>query len=463
MPRLSKTSTLHKKKNWILAVISFLLLFASYTFNIFGLWDYFHAFQKDSDSLIVNEIGCRYAHGHDFFGGQLVIEDSYFKSKNPASDYQNCARPMFKVYVPQFGLQGHIISFFAPSDPTRYLQFVRGIIAALLAATMTWLIIKIRQELSLTVALTLLAGLLISDWMVYMARSLYWVPVTMFLPFVFSFATYQKFKARGKILYFYLILGTLFFIKALNGYEFLTDVILSSFAPIIYWEIKEKGQILWKKLSIKFAKVMIAGVAGFLLALAANFTQAALFFHSPQIAFQAIQNRALDRTVGVGANDNLILGDLPAQSHFIEPELYGIVNQFYPLDHLKPDNVFGGIAYQITCYLFLGIYTIPVLLKYPLTTLLQSALFVIGTSAFILWRWHESGLLKKSQKHLALASMLVFSFASSISWFIFAHAHIVHHLHLDGISYYIPFAIVFYIMIGVVLDSALHKVKQVIS
>jgi hypothetical protein len=447
-----------------LAIISFLVLFSSYAFNIFGLWNYFYDFQKDSESLLINQIECRHIHGQDLFGGMLVAIDKTAKPKDISKSYQDCDPKLFQAYFPQFNIEGHLIAPLAPGEPTHlkyYLQFIKIITVSLLAAAMTYLVITVAREFSMVTALALLVGLALSDWMVFMARNLYWVPVLIFLPFVLSFVFYPKFKDFGKLNKFYLILGASFFAKSLAGYEFLPCVILSSFAPVLYYEIKQRGQLNWRELLNPFIKILGTGIAGFTLAIALNLAQASFYFHSIPTAWAAIQNRALERTLG--APGNTVVGVLITQSRSIEPDFYGLVNNIYYLSNLNPDSKFfpiEGALFKIAAYIFLGLFTIPIVIRQPLAMILQSVAFSVFLSGIIIWIWRKIGLLKNSPQHLALAVTVIYSFISSASWFILAQPHIIFHLHLDGIIYYIPYALVFYIMIGMVIDSLLNKLRS---
>jgi hypothetical protein len=455
--------TASKFRYKILLITSFMILFLSFSFNIFGLGlpGFFTNYQKDSEKLVTNELGCHYQHQCDLFGGMLVSGGGGGHPKDFRKAYTDCSTEIFTAYTSQFNIQGKIITFFAPPFPalmTYYVRFAKAVSVSLLAAAFAYLIITVAKEFSLITAITLLGGLLVSDWLVFIARNLYWVPILMFLPFIFSFCLYQKFKAGIKLKYFYLILASLFALKSLAGYEYITCVILASFTPILYYEIKSFRNFDLRRFLNPFLKVLLAGVAGFLVAVSLHITELALYVHSIPEAVHIVQNRAFERTAGEPGDD--IIVNLIPQTQYIEPQLYSLVNNFYYLTNISHSSRFfipEAIGYQILAFLFLGLYTSPFILRQPFDMLAQSVAFSLLISGIIVYLWKNSGLLKSSPKHLALTIATIYASLSSISWIIVAHPHVIHHLHLAGIVYYLPFALVFYILVGFALDSSLRK------
>lgn len=455
--RIRIPNLLTSKHKWLITT-SVILLFLSYAFNIFGVGSSsgnFETFQKDSESLVINRLNCKRVHGKDLFGGQLVVGKDGLQP-----DSNICDPTLFEAYVSQYGIQGQIISYFAPHDQAKvggYLWLVKIILVSSLVALLVALIVAIAQEFSMVPASVVLVCLVISEWMVYYARNLYWVPVLLFMPFVFSFIFYPKFKARSKVNYFYLSLGAIIFLKSLAGYEFITSIILSAFAPVLYYEIKASQRIQWRKLLKMLIKVGSVGVAGFVLALVFHVTEATLYFHSFNKATAAIEKRAAVRTVD---NPSETLESVVTNFQHQEPEIADVINRFYPLDTLdsfRPFFYWKVLAISALHYTFLGLVSVPFIFREPIGVILQSMFLAVVIALIMIYRWHMRGLLKSSAQHLALAAMVLFGLASSVSWLVLAQGHALNHPHLNGIVFYLPFAIVYYIMLGVLAERLFKK------
>jgi hypothetical protein len=455
------TSRLLLAQHKWLFIISFALFFLSYAFNIFGVGSSaanFLYFQKDSESLITNKLNCQRAHHIDIYGGQLVTYKNGI-----AADSNACDSKRFEPYISQFGLQGKLVTLFAPhnqSNDGSYLRAVKTLLVSLLAALMALFVVAVAREFTVITAMVVSALLCVSEWMVYYARNLYWVPFLLFAPFVFSFVFYPRFRSARKRAQFYVVLGTLIFIKCLCGYEFLTSIILSAFVAIVYHEVRIEGGIKWRMLLKPLLRVGLAGVVGFALALSAHVAQATAYYHTFSKAVGAIEKRAAVRTID---NPSGTLEDVVHNFQKQAPEVSSVIDRFYPVHELnasQPHFYVKVLIVSAVQYSFLGLTTLPVLLRQPFGVILQSMLFAALLAGIIIYGWKRRGILKSSSPHLALAASTVLGLLSSASWLILAQGHALNHPHLNGIVFYLPFALVYYIVLGVMVDSLVKKVMS---
>lgn len=446
-----KTSTL-KSPGFV--AITFLVLFASFGFNLFGAStpEDFRDFQLDSESIVKSTIICEVANGGPAFGGLLVFipDSTYWGSCNPDK---------IQPYASQLGLQAKAISIFAPnnlSDLSRYFNLVTVVFAALTAAVFTLFLHAVRREWGTATALVTALLLVMSRFLVNFARNLFWTTFLFFAPFAFAFAFYPWFKQKKHLPWFYLIFGLLIALKSATGYEYLSSVVLSGFVPVLYFELKEKSSIA--NLTKKFLAIIASAVGGVGVALVAHVTALASYSGSFADGFQLALDRALIRTVGFAGNIDwpsyvleLFKGTYPQV--FVQIEYWiGFLDKTVEIFH-------SGISMAIIStlhYLLSPALTIPIYLKYPFDILVGSILFMILLAIVILGRWI---LLKKSRqsKTRALIAAVGFAFLASFSWAVVGYSHMLAHPHINTIIFFVPFLPMVYVVIGLWVTGGLSK------
>lgn len=317
------------------------------------------------------------------------------------------------TYKSQFGLQYFLFrNFIFNSNFELHFQIFRIILGILLAALFAAYIRKLEKEFNFFVAICTLILISSSEWITIYSVNLYWMEFLLFAPFVISATTYQFFKSKNKLNIFYLLLAFSILVKSLCGYEWLSSIVLSSFIPIIYFELKEG--IKFKKLIKKLIVVFTFCVLGFLIALLLHFTKGYLYFNDFSDLYHVFDRSAMR-----------MMGD----------EAFKHIEEFRPGWPL-----YAVIAQAIETYFFNTF-------QYILFNLTQFNLLMI--TAFILFLNY---MIVSIKEFLFIAIILFTSFLASISWGVFAFNHAVTHAGMELILFHIPFNLVLYPYAGYALQ-----------
>ena len=397
-----------------------------FTFLSLSLWYGYNNFYSTavktwdpgSEGLVRSAIISNYETNYDV-GGLLHL---------PASTPANPSLTP-TTYKSQFGLQYFLFrNFVFNSNFEFHFQIFRIILGILLAALFATYIRKLEKEFNLFVAIFTLSLISYSEWITIYSVNLYWMEFLLFAPFVISATTYQFFKSKNKLIIFYLLLAFSILLKSLCGYEWLSSIVLSSFIPIIYFELKEgiKFTQLIKKLMVVFTFC----VFGFLIALLLHFTKGYLYF-SDFSDFHHIFARSAMRMMGDEA--------------------------FEHIEEWRPGWPISAVIYQAIETYFFNTF------QYILFNFTQFNLLMI--SAFILFLNY---MIVSIKEFLFIVIILFTAFLASISWGVFAFNHAVTHAGMELILFYIPFNLVLYPYAGYALQrickeytkSILNKFKS---
>ena len=403
-------------------MVATLLLFASYGFNAFAIVprDKLAVFQSDSDSLVVNAVRAASEGSASHFGGFMVSQaDAIGKG---ASLYRvlpgTVADAMGRsAYVSQFGLQSVVLSTLAPADPRqvdRFLERVRLICALLLAAVLAWGFALMIPRVGWATATATLVALACSPWLILFARSLYWQAWTLFLPPVAVAAVFCVPRHRSLWLAAAVAFATVLF-RELMSYEYGTNVILATGLAIVIVEAASGASaktILTNSLRVQVAAGMALGTA-----ILAHLAKLAALAGSWATAIDGIRERLAARSYGTAASGFAYQTTGPFRE---------FMSSHFPWCSLTCQN--GAFLGR---YLALPALNIPgvSLASIPIGAVLVVSLAVAFASRSRLaepeiraWRW-------------ALALSVVWT----LSWAIVMPHHMLNHLHINGITWYLPF------------------------
>lgn len=442
----------------LFGVVCFLVLFLSFFGNFFGTGPsqgWFSNFQKDSSLITEKAANCK---GKMQYGGPLTVQ--------PGKDYtdymqrkDDCSQADYKPYDSQYGLQARVIAFFAPTNPDHlasYFKKVEIVLSLAMAFVFTIFIVTVMNLFGKKVSYIVLGFISISPWIVGYARNMYWVSFLMFLPFVFSFATYVWFRQKNLLWIFFMIIGILFFAKLLDGYEHVTTMMISVLIPVIFYEII----VYNKKRLIDFLKpaiiIFISGCLSLGFAILVNTASLVTYYGSWSKAFSLVAARAEDRSAGLKKVESNVVGGFKATL----PDMYQFVDRFYSLDGLADGkaNPIKYAALSLLNYTLLPAVSLPFIIREPIGTVLQSIGF-IAVISYLLLRWltKKSIITKKSARGLQYSYWL--GLAAAFSWLVLMPGHAYPHAHLNAIIFYMPFLPVCYIIIGIALANITNKWK----
>lgn len=435
-------------------LLCFFVLFLAFGGNVFGVGPsgWFADFREGSSPIVTKTAECK---------GTLDYNGPILRAAEVGAEYENrdneCRGERFIPYYSQFGLQARTVAFFAPSgDLAAYFHTVEMILAGLMAILMTLFIFKVKELFNSKAAIVVSALIALSLWIVGYASNMYWVAFLMFAPFVFGFVWYLKFRNTKRVLLFYALLGILFLLKLLNGYEHITVVIVSAFVPIVYYELvdgKQKLLDLWKKA----AAVVGVGIIAFVCALCINVASMSGYYGSWQKALSMVASRAEARSVSFTEYQSKVVPKLRANA----PATYSVINNIYPLEVLEEGkgHPLKYALLSLVNYLMLPAISLPVVIKGFIGEMLQSVLAFSLVSFWALKYIVQRKIVSKKIGYALRQSYFV-GLAGALSWLILMPGHSYVHPHLNGIIFYIPLLLICYIILGLLLSGTIDKARR---
>lgn len=344
-------------------------------------------FQSDSELIVKKSIELSINDKIIHHGGFMIVpkELGYSDKDSP--------------YYSQFGLQYKLLTipaFLFRKNFDLYFLLVKYSLILLFSITLSLFIEKIKKEFGKYSSVFLFIGIITSPWLIKFSSNMYWITFLAFLPFIFSWVFYRK-------KFFDFGIFILIFIKSLCGYEYLSNILLSSLIPIIYFEMKNNKKNNFKKLISKLIKTFLIGCTGFIAAFLANLIQASLYLSSLQKGFNSISQSAVYRTIGDALGKKISIStDLKTYFDYF--------NQKYFL-------VFS-----------------------------EHQIIIIIIFLFILINFLCKKLNQKADNKLFFLALIGLIF--SLSWNSIALGHMRYHLHINPITFYIPFNLLAYAYIG---------------
>jgi hypothetical protein len=234
-----------------------------------------------------------------------------------------------------------------------------------------------------------------------------------------------------------LLIGGLVFVKCLNGYEFITTLVLGIAAVVAFHEFRDRVD---RQLLVRLAGAMAAAVAGFVAALAVHATQLAARFGDVTL----IGGRAGDRTFW------------PTTMDVIAPR---VAEQAGPFGRwlLEQNEALGVWLFRMRYFLGDAAVAVPApraLGVGPLPFELPIQLFVVAF-AVLAWRaFRGKGADAPTQRRLAVAAGI--GLLGAMSWMTLAFGHMIVHPHIDAIVFYLPFLPLVFAMVALRAATALR-------
>ena len=360
-------------------------------------------------------------------------------------------------YTSQFALQGVLISgittILGLNQLTSVLVFSH-IFCLLLSITLGIFFSRFPDKYGFLAVGTAVILTGFSPWFYTFSFSLYWVIFASFLPLCFSQVFYEK-SLKNSESKFLFIMGLIFliFLKSLCGYEYITTVVISSLIPIIFYHLEHKS--FSKKFLIKLLSISLLCCLGFIFAILLHIWQINTVFSTNGI--EIIMARAKDRTlVSIG-------GD---HQQFIQAFLDALPQNSWTFIFLKQNPNFSPFIYGI--YAFFKYFTFPAItipfsyIRNPIEANqgfsvsigICILLSIVGLILVFIKRVNIDFKLK------VLILITQISLLAPLSWQVLAFNHMSIHFHLNGILFYLPFLLFFYLLIGYILQKLCLAVTE---
>jgi hypothetical protein len=378
-------------------------------------------------------------------------------------------------YLSQAGGQGALIYYIYQLlrpvlDAETYLSLARMITALLLVILLVAAAFHVVGQYSLLAVAISLCIITYFSWITYFSTSLYWQIWGQFLPFVVAFLLYPRvLNKRLRFFSYVTILGVLVMLKALSGYEYITNVVAAASVPVVYYGFRERLPI--RTVSLQVMMIGLAGIVGFVVAFGIHLLQGAAYLGSFDKMLDVLTTRASIRTFG---ERPLVCrqGDVPtillqymaypvlprvfspvvfmfaAAVFQIELILFSRLERFRQLIRFffsKPGKtVFSGIL----ALLFVALSSF-IALRHPPLVLLAWLMLAGGNALLVLTAYRVTTERRPDQTTSqlndvhALACATLYAIPVSLTWNILALGHAACHFHMNHITFFLPFGLMF--------------------
>lgn len=316
------------------------------------------------------------------------------------------------AYTSQYGLQYRMIATIPwLAQHHSASRYVFGLLSALVLGTV---VAAAYRELGpIPAGLTMLV-LAASEPLAQFSMNLYWSMFLLFAPFAAACILYPKSGGGLRFLLFCLVIGLLIGAKSLCGYELLSCILASTLVPLVFYESRRGSRPM--RIIMRAVAVMTAGVLGFAAAISIHLRSLAAHLGSWERCVEEVRHVILFRTVGEEG--------------------------FQARNFLKGVMMFFG--YFVNEH--------------------QAYYLIAAVAALYVWRQ----LLRMGGEDLALnrnyrsaVGLALLAFAASLSWNILAWGHMQHHLHVNYISFYLPFNIVAVLLCGCVISRVRDMSRRI--
>lgn len=389
----------------------------------------FLTFQTDSETLIEVKI-VEMAENHPLWEGGFLRMNKPFFQRRENHGLMDFDRNATERYNSQLGLQGLVAAVFQKclqTNPGVSVWFLKWMVAFSTAAALVFFLHILMQKYGLGAGCAGFVILCFSSHITYFGSNLYWVPATLFLPYIVAFAGYpQAFESRQKfVLYTYLISGCVL-LKCLCGYEYISCIVAAPVVAIIFHGLAAGKP--WLTIARYSFVVAIAGCLAFVAALVIHIGLLAVPLGGLKPAAAAVFERASSHTIAHKTFDESWL-----QKYIHGPRgTVLLITKYLSADavNIGTYTTFGNGEYFLVRGTYLGLFI--------------SGAIVAGCQLF-----------RRKQSGWASLVGLGFSLLVSSSWLFLAKNHSLHHLHLNHIVFGIPFLF----QLIVAFSVALQKVQ----
>lgn len=432
-------------------VFSVALLFASFQWNQFSAANekLFGSYQHDSESLVVGRLIDSADNGVFSQAGMLgrnTVEETktFTQIINMQQDiYLSDTHGQLKMwpYLSQIGLQGMFFSLVdrglvltGVESPGDRLSAMHMLCVFLLASALSVLLVFIFVEFGLFSACLVLVLLVFSQTLVVMAKNLYWVPFTLYLPMLMAIWALRR-DAQGRAMAGWIVFCSimlLVFVRSATGYEFISAVILACYSPVIYFSIKNH----WKLVRFFMFSFLIGGgaVSGFVLANIVHVYQIVILKN--QTFIQALYGRISHAKTRM-YTDQGTFGAGSWEDATTAP-LMGVLNKYWK-SHLIDLSHFSNIIVQLN---------------------LVAIILLVMTLLVFFLRRYSYNINSQWDKLRALMALMWFSFLAPLSWYVLAKVHSYIHIHINDVLWHLPFTVFGLAFVGFVVSLIYRDLKR---
>jgi hypothetical protein len=362
-------------------------------------------------------------------------------------------------YLSQFALQRQLYGLFVPSDATNLEYYVNLFMmsnAVALALVLGLFCYSVLEEFGWIVGLTVVCLIMLSDWLLAFSISLFYVISLRFLPFALCWYVLQRHQEHQPSMKLYIMLALSVMLASLCGYDYVTNIVVSCMLPAVYYGWRDGRP---------FGRAMVGGVwcalaggAGLAAAVVMHAVALIVHFGSIKNALAVFVDRAQER-MGLSALGSQMSDryDEYASQALLKLPLIG---------QTLHDAIAGYLPYvrgmlRWIRYLFMDAVTVPLSGGNELAVpIVFFVLLVIVVAAYIYWPRSTENLWYTGRLN-ALVGVALLGFVVSNLWAIVFPGH-MNHLHLNGIIFYLPFLLIAFTLVGVLIERAVSWAQNTV-
>lgn len=433
-----------------LFLLSALLLFAGFGMNLWRVadGDWFRNFDRTSESLSLGRMVLSRQEGlfsHAGLTGQLKERADGPQSMHLLGEFQysaylhNLPYEDVQIYRSRSGATELIYSIVdqsLPLLPEKRLAILRGIGALLLAITLSLILMWFYALFGWPVYVAVLFSMTCSMWIVVMGRNLWWGLWIAYIPMVIATLALQSEGKKGRFGFgriVFLSFLSLLLKCVLNGYEFITTVLIMMTVPYVFYGVLYRWGV--RKLIGRLAATALGSLV------AIGMTMVLL---SQQIAIAKGENgfAHIINTFGKRAHGNTAYhGEQFAES--LNAGGFSVIITYLQAAWLDINH----LIYSGNRWVAENIHTIR--FSYLI------ALFLVVTIILLVRRQRADGATK-GRLTPALISATWYSLLAPLSWFIVFKAHAYIHTHIDPIVWHMPFTLFGFALCGLLLGELIR-------
>jgi hypothetical protein len=347
----------------------------------------------------------------------------------------------FTTYNSQIGGQGMLFSVLnklIPFLPQEKLRLFNALTSLFSALTLTAIVLWFYLEFGLTVALSVLASALLSQWLVVFGRNLWWSMWSFYLP-VAIIMHYLRFKRElikpfpfGAVVFITVLIKCLF-----TGYEYVTTTLVMMIVPLVYYGILQGlgfRRFLTGLFTAAFSSLLAIMLTFLILCFQIGSVQGHFVDGVNHIVY-SFAKRTSGNIQGLHSK-NEYAPSLEARAASSPQVVYRYLRGTF----------FNGNNYLYCSNQLISDYLLKVHYLYLII------LFII-MSGLLHYLRNRCVTEKEQRKHHALIFTTWFSVLAPLSWFIVFKEHSYEHMHMDYIVWQMPFVFFGFAVCGLVVKS----------
>lgn len=461
-------STTKSKLLVITGVVTILLLAASFKNNIFRIADNrkgtdahyrFETFEKGSQELVVRKL-------------THVERDRSLFQKEFGWYMIDQRDGRLKTYSSQVGAQALILSIpvrlgiLNPGQAIGAAELLCAVASAIVLGLIPLWVFRRFGLLAAAVPATLI---LLSVWLTFYARNVYWVAFTIYAPFVYSLWRYPL-LLEGKVasLRFHSVLAGLIAAKALCGYEFISSVILAATVPVVFFSVQQG--IPLRGLAARVGTVMAVGALAVIAVFGVHTVQHGTSTGDWRLSSMPYYARALDRGVAGVVNPKTEDGRPGVSAVTIAAQAAdegtgSAAGEEAPKESFLVNLVKRGTT---AARRHAMAYLSQPAINFPFTRWFLSfgTVFLLcgGLLAFMIATSRNRN--RSPQRRLLYRAMWIscaYAPLCSFSWIVAGLEHFLGHKWLNEIIFFVPMLLWFYVIAGIVFADLLHARERLSS